>query len=122
MFDKDTKDREKISLYSVHKQMHEVKQAIKENPSQTKGLIRVKDGINLVKNLFLAMELKVEYGNNKRIFVEHKKISIENDKRKGIVVCWKDWSFLLIESKKLHQKKSYRKSISPTLKKWQSFF
>ena len=63
MFDKDATDREKISLYSVHKQMYEVKQAIKENPSQTKGLIKVKDGINLVKNLFLAMELKIEYGN-----------------------------------------------------------
>ena len=63
MFDKNTTDREKISLYSVHKQMHEVKHAIKENPSQTKGLIRVKDGINLVKNLFLALELKIEYGN-----------------------------------------------------------
>ncbi len=63
MFDKNATDREKISLYSVHKQMHEVKHAIKENPSQTKGLIRVKDGINLVKNLFLAMELKIEYGN-----------------------------------------------------------
>jgi hypothetical protein len=63
MFDKNVTDREKISLYSIHKQMHEVKHAIKENPSQIKGLIRVKDGINLVKNLFFALELKIEYGN-----------------------------------------------------------
>jgi len=63
MFDKNASDREKISLYSVDKQMHEVKHALRENKPKTEGIIKVKEGINSVESLFLAMELKVEYGN-----------------------------------------------------------
>ena len=64
MFDKDASDRDKITLYSVHKKKHEVKEALKEKTTTSKGLISIKDNINLIKNMFLGLEFQIEYGNS----------------------------------------------------------
>lgn len=59
MFKPDTSYREKLALYSILKK----KEEIKNLPSVNRKKHTIKDDLNLLRNIFLSLELNIEYSN-----------------------------------------------------------
>ena len=64
MFKEDTSNKDKLSLYSLHKKMHEVKETKKiKLPKKQKSVTTIADALNVSKIMFLGFEFEIEYSN-----------------------------------------------------------
>lgn len=63
MFNKDASNQDKLSLYSLHKKIHEVKEAKKLKLPRVGKITSLVDALNASKVMFLGFEFEIEYSN-----------------------------------------------------------
>lgn len=64
MFSNDTSNREKLTLYALHKKLHEAKNMRNVKISPNAKTIKIKDLLKVTKNFFTIKEMEMEYGNS----------------------------------------------------------
>lgn len=64
MFSGDASNREKLTLYALHKKLHEAKNMRNVKISPNAKTIKIKDLLKVTKNFFTIKEMEMEYGNS----------------------------------------------------------